>query len=424
MTARVAIVGSGAICGLGREPDAIWEAVRRGESAIARIRQWDSRAWVHGHAAEVDGCDAAELVGDRKLLKLLRRTHVFGFYAGMRALEQAGFVKERVPLWPAAIADYNDRSGIYVGVSGSAYQDQYEFLPLMARSDGEIGLFGAELARAVSPMWLLQTLPNNVLCHLGIRTGFSGPHACVVAHSTAGVLAVAEALDALRTGEVDRALAVAHVAPIEPQALQGYATLGLLGRDVVRPFDARGDGCLFGEGAAALALEPVDRAAARGASSLGEVLGSGAVSEGGALFAVDPGGEGLARAIELALADARCAPGDVGVIVAHGNGTRTSDRSEAAALQRVFGAAIPPVTAFKWATGHLFPAAALLDVILALAALRTGEVPGIATLREVDPACAPLPLSADPQRPRGELALVLSRGFAGANAALVVRAAR
>jgi len=147
------------------------------------------------------------------------------------------------------------------------------------------------------------------------------------------------------------------------------------------------------------------------------------VSEGGALLGVRADGDGLARAMQLALADAGCGPADIGMIVAHGNGTRASDASEAIAIRRVFGAAAPPVTSFKWALGHTLAAAAVLDTVLALDALAAGEVPGIATLRETDRSCQPLPVSRRPQRPRGRIALILSRGFAGTNAALVVRAA-
>jgi 3-oxoacyl-[acyl-carrier-protein] synthase-1 len=110
------------------------------------------------------------------------------------------------------------------------------------------------------------------------------------------------------------------------------------------------------------------------------------------------------------------------MIVAHGNGTRLSDCSESAALRRVFGAAMPPVTAFKWAFGHLIAAAGTLDAVLALEALRRGVVPGIATLEALDPDCAPLAVSAAPARPKSDIALIVNRGFAAANAALVVRA--
>jgi 3-oxoacyl-[acyl-carrier-protein] synthase-1 len=111
------------------------------------------------------------------------------------------------------------------------------------------------------------------------------------------------------------------------------------------------------------------------------------------------------------------------MIVAHGSGTRLSDASEALAIRRVFGATVPPVTAFKWAFGHPLAASGILDSVLALIALRHGVVPGVATLRELDPELGNLPISARPQAPRSDVALVLNRGFGGSNTALVLRAA-
>lgn len=175
-------------------------------------------------------------------------------------------------------------------------------------------------------------------------------------------------------------------------------------------------------GAGAVVLETAAAAQARGAAVLGEVLGSGCVTEATGILAVLPDGEGLARAIELALEQAGVSPGAVGMVVAHGSGTRASDASEAAALRRVFASSPPPVTSFKWALGHAIAASAALDLVMALKALQQGVVPGIATLKELDPALAPLPVSSSPQQPRGDLALICSRGFGGMNVALVVRA--
>jgi len=126
--------------------------------------------------------------------------------------------------------------------------------------------------------------------------------------------------------------------------------------------------------------------------------------------------------MELALADANLSPGAAGMIVAHGNGTRASDASEATAIRRVFGKDPPPVTAFKWAFGHLVAASGALDLLLALQALRRQVVPGIATLNSLDPALAPLPVSSSPQKPRSDTAVICCRGFGGMNVALVVRA--
>ncbi|MDX2171413.1 MAG: beta-ketoacyl synthase N-terminal-like domain-containing protein [Deltaproteobacteria bacterium] len=416
---RIAITGAGVVCGLGRTVEEVWQALCGGRSALAPIRHWDATGWPRALAAEVAEADATALLADRRARKLMRRSHAFGVVAGLAAVEAAGWRAARDAAADAEV--FNDRTALYVATGGGNYRDAYDFLPLLARSGGALPAFGSELLHAVPPMWLLQTLPNNALCHLGIQTGFSGPHACLVTHSSGGVLAIGEAVAALRAGEVDRAVAVAHEAPIEPQQLQGYATLGLLAEHAVRPFDARRDGCVLGEGGVALALEPLEAARGRGASMLGEVLGSGAAGEACGVFDVRPDGDGLVRAIGAALSDAGCAPRDVALIVAHGNGTRASDASEAAALRQVFGAACPPVTAFKWALGHLLAAAAPLETLLALQALHGGVAPGIATLERRDPACGDLPVSRDPRPLRGDTALILSRGFAGTDAALLVR---
>ena len=168
----------------------------------------------------------------------------------------------------------------------------------------------------------------------------------------------------MRTGEADRALAVGHDAPIEPQMVLYYHDVGLLAKDTIRPFDARRDGSLFGEGAAALALETEDSARKRNAPILGEVLGGGSATDAQGLLAIRDDGDALARAIESALADAGIRAAEVGMIAAHGNGTPQSDASEAAAIRRVFGESAPPATAFKWAFGAMFPERAeLLEMV-------------------------------------------------------------
>jgi 3-oxoacyl-[acyl-carrier-protein] synthase-1 len=273
-------------------------------------------------------------------------------------------------------------------------------------------------------MWLLRTLPNNVLCHVGIRHGLKGPNACITNHSVSGPLAIAEAAEAIRAGECERAVAVGHDASIEPQMILYYHRVGLLSEDTVRPFDAGRSGSTMGEGAAALVLETEASAAQRKATVLGEILGSGYGSDGLGLLPISAEGEGLARAITSALVNAGLRPGDVGLIVAHANGTRQSDVSEARALRHVFGAAPPPVTGFKWAFGHLLAASGMVDTVIALAAMREASVPGVANLRQLDPECTGLPVSATAQTPRSDVALVLSRGFGGTNAALLLRVPR
>lgn len=419
---RIVITGLGAICGAGKSPGEILDALYSGRSAIAPIRQWDAARWPVRVAAEVADCNAAALAGDRKLLKLIRRTDVFGLYAAGQAIEAAGLTAYRDTLGDDAAAAFSDATGVYVGSGGGAFQNQYDYFPLLSAADGSLAAFGRELGASVNPMWLLRALPNNVLCHVGIRHGLKGPNACITNHGVSGSLAVTEAAEAIRDGECERAVAIGHDASIEPQSLLYYQRAGLLSEDVVRPFDAARRGTTMGEGAAALVLETEDSAARRKAAVLGEVLGGGYGSEGLGLLPIREDGDGIARAIADALTVSGLRPDEVGVVVAHGNGTPASDASEARAIRRVFGAAPPPVTAFKWGVGHLLAASGILEAVLALAALRARSVPGIANLREPDPECAGLPVSSKAQAPRSDIALVLSRGFGGTNAALLVRA--
>ncbi len=421
-TPKIVVTGTGAICAAGRTPDEIWDAVLGGRSAIAPLRQWDASHWPTQIAAEVTDYQPAKLLEDRKVLKLIRRTDVFGLYAAARAIERSGLIGHRDGLDADAAAAFNDRSAVYVGSGGGTYESQYDYFPLLTIAAGSLEVFGRELENTVNPMWLLRALPNNVLCHIGIRYGLKGANACITNHSVAGSMAVGEAVAALRAGEADRAVVVGHDALIEPQQVLYYQRAGLLTSDTIRPFDANRTGSAFGEGAGALVLETEAAAAARGATVLGECLGSGATTDAQGLLAIRDDGDGLAQAIAAALEDAGITAADVGMIVAHGNGTRQSDASEAAAIRRVFGAAPPPVTAFKWAFGHLIAASGIAETVVGLRALREGIVPGIATLRELDPECAGVPAAATPRAPRSDIALVLSRGFAGTNAALLVRA--
>jgi 3-oxoacyl-[acyl-carrier-protein] synthase-1 len=419
---RIVITATGAVCSGGKSPGDIFAAARTGTTSIAPIRQWDVAHWPTRTAGEVADFNAREMVDDRKLHKLIRRTDLFGLYAAGRAIDGAGLAGHRDTLPAEAAAEFNDRTGVYVGSGSGNFENQYDYFPLLASAAGSLPTFGRELADTVNPMWLLRSLPNNVLGHIGIKYGLKGSNACITSHSCSGSLAVIEGMEALRNGEADRVVAVGHDAPIEPQMVLYYYRLGLIASETLRPFDVARDGSVFGEGAGALVLETEGSAAARNAKVVGEVLGGGEVSEATGLLAIRDDGDGLARAISLALDNAGLRAADVGMIVAHGNGTRASDASEAAAIRVVFGNAIPPVTAFKWAFGHLIAAAGILETTLALEALTAGVVPGVATLRELDPDCAGLPVSAAPQAPRSQVALILCRGFGGTDAALLVRA--
>jgi 3-oxoacyl-[acyl-carrier-protein] synthase I len=420
-TPKVVITGWGAVCGTGLTPGEIWNSVTSGRSAIKEISSWDASRWPARMAAEVCGVDNRTLVEDRKLHKLLSRTDLFGLYAAGAAIQDSGLLRHRETLAADAVAGFNDRCGVFAGSGGGNYRSNYDFFPLLTAAAGDLKKFGHELGDTVNPMWLLKILPNNVVCHVGIRHSFKGANACITNQCVGGALAVAEAAAALRAGEADRAVAVGHDTPLEPETVFHYHRLGLMSPDTLRPFDQARCGTVFGEGAAAVTLETLPDAQNRQASILGEFLGSGCTNEATGVVDVRPDGDGVSRAIQVALADADISAEAVGMIVAHGNGTRASDASEVRALRRIFGDDLPPVTGFKWSCGHLIAASGILDLVLALTALKEGIVPGVATLNALDPELAPFPVSPSPQKPRSDIALILCRGFAGMTVASLVR---
>src|SRR5437867_11071307 len=118
MTARVFITGTGGVCGAGRDPAAMLDAIVHGRSAVAPIKGWDTTGWPVTHAAEIADFNARALVDDRKLHKLIRRTDMLGIYAGDRAAEAAGYAAYRDALAPDRANDFADRTGIYVGSGG------------------------------------------------------------------------------------------------------------------------------------------------------------------------------------------------------------------------------------------------------------------------------------------------------------------
>jgi 3-oxoacyl-[acyl-carrier-protein] synthase-1 len=423
MTPRqIVFTGTGAICGAGHNPKEIWQTLLSGQSSIGPLTRWDPTTWSVKQAAEITGITPRQLVEDRRLHKMLSRSDLYGLYAAGCAVQESNLPAHRDMLSPEAATLFNDRSGVFAGSGGAAYSHNYDFLPAIAEAQGSLHKFGTEHSTLVDPLWLLRHLPNNVVCHVGIRFGFKGTNACITNQCAGGLLAVIEAAEAIRNHETDRATATGHDSPLDAETFLHYQNLGLLSPDTLRPFDTQRSGTIFGEGAASVVLETAEDARQRNTPILGEYLGSGCTTEATGVVEIRPDGDGPARAIQLALENANLSPDDIGLIVAHGNGTRTSDASEAAAIQSIWPHNPPPITAFKWAFGHLIAAAGTMDLVLTLLALQQNTVPAITPTCEIDPAFNHLPITTQSTQPRSNTAIVLCRGFGGMNVAVAVRA--
>jgi 3-oxoacyl-[acyl-carrier-protein] synthase-1 len=417
---RVFITGRSAVTASGNTADATWDAILTGQSGIAEITQWDLSEWPARLGGELKEFQAAKMLPDRKLIKVISRQDVIGINAAVQAVEHSQLIIFRDSLDDAV--DFNDQTAIFVGSPGNKYFQQYDFLPLLAKSQGQMQPFAQQLFDEVHPMWLLRILPNNVLAYAGITYGFKGPNHNVTNHAVGGTQALIEAYHAISSGQVERALVVAYDIALEPQALFYYDQLGVLSHQHLKPFDARHDGTVMAEGGAALVLESEASVRMRSAKCYGEVVGGFSNSEVAGLFSIEEDGQQLTELMKHTLDKVALTPNDVDFVVAHGNGNVKSDDSEAKAINTVFVEQEMPVTAFKWSMGHTICASGLIDVVMSTYALESQCVPGIANLEQVAPSCEGLTVSSMHQPLNGPShALILNRGFASMNTCLVIK---
>ena len=418
MANRVVVTGFGCLTAAGPTATTTWERVKGGQSGIAPIATWDTTGWTHAVGAEIRDYNPRSLVPDWKLLKLLSRQDVIGLNAVAQAMESAALIA-----WRESLSDkteFEDRTGVFAASGGNKPFQLYDYLPLLAEAGADTREFGKKLFDHVHPMWLLRTLPNNVLAYTGIKYRLKGPNVNIANHGVSGVQAISEAFRRLRNGGIDRAVAAGYERATEPEAFIEYGRRGVLSRDSVKCFDVDRDGTVLGEGAAAIILETLDAAKARNAQIQGEILGGSTVSEAYGILSIRKNGDGVKRAIRLALESAGCRPDEIGMVVAHADGTIESDATEALAISEVFGKNSVPVTGFKWALGYTNAAAGVIDSVLLLLSLNEGIVPGIPTLKQLATECAGLDVSARPRRPRASKGLLISRSFASLNSCLVL----
>ncbi|MCH9755939.1 MAG: 3-oxoacyl-ACP synthase [Gammaproteobacteria bacterium] len=422
---RVFVTGVGSVSACGNTTDALWEAVLAGKTGIAPIQNANLSTWSHQLGGELKSYEPRKMLPDRKLLKAISRQDVLGINAAMQAVEDSAFLEHRNSIEaPDAIEAFNDATGVYVGSPGNKYYQQYDFLPLMAKTESDMQAFGEQFMDEVHPMWLLRILPNNVLAYVGISYGLKGVNHNVVNHATGGMQALLEAYHAIQAGDADRIVVVAYDVGTDEQALFYYERLGLLSAEHLNPFDVTHNGTVLAEGAAALVLESEASVKARNAKPYAELTGGLARSEAAGLFSIEAEGESLAKLIQDTLEQQQLKPDDLACVIAHANGNPKSDVSEARAIAHMQGELNIPVTGFKWAMGHTLCASGVMDAVLATHALRSKTIPGLPGFNQAAPGCEALNVTEKVRTMENtskQHALLLNRGFGSMNTSLVMK---
>jgi 3-oxoacyl-(acyl-carrier-protein) synthase len=420
---RAAITGIGLVTPVGNDVATAWPALIAGRSGGARIAQFDASGFTTRIAAEVKNFDVAEAVGDRKLLKFASRAHGFALVAAAEAMRDAGIVP--------TVATAN-RWGIAVGTGmmGVPYADLKAVHDHSATSGELEPTKLIDDPSANDPMVFCRSQSAAGLSLLARRYGIRGYATSVHTACASGGQAAGTALKLIRRGIADCVLTGGFDSMVNPVGLSGFCLLSAVSPDndhperASRPFDASRNGFLLGEGAGFLVLEEWEAARARGAHIYAELAGDGNSLSSYRITDSPPDGDGPIQAMQQALADAGMTIADIDYINAHGTSTPMNDRSEAAAILRVFGAecARIGVSSTKSTMGHLIAAAGACEAAICALSIRDGTLPVNANLEVVDAECTHLNLVKDgPRRQRVRAALSNSFGFGGSNSCVVFR---
>jgi 3-oxoacyl-[acyl-carrier-protein] synthase II len=385
---RVAVTGIGVVAPAGIGKEAFWRGLLSpAPNGFRQIEDWDPSPYFD----------------NPKEARRSDRVSQFTLAAAAEALEQAGEISAD----PA-------RRGTFVGtgVGGiGTLEEQIE----VRLSKGE---------RRVSPFLVPMMMANAPAATISMRYGWQGPCENTVTACAAGTHAIGNAARMVADGRCDVVMAGGAEAPFTPTAVAGFGNMTALSNSGdSRPFDANRDGFVMAEGAAILVLEAWELAEARGATILGEVLGSASTADAHHITAPSPGGVGAVTCMQLAMDDAGITPEQVRHINAHGTSTDKNDAAEAEAVAKVFGTddSGPLVTSTKGITGHALGAAGALEAVAVLLAMQHGKVPPTAGLTERDPELPPINIvEGGPADWEPGPALSNSFGFGGHNGTLVL----
>jgi 3-oxoacyl-[acyl-carrier-protein] synthase II len=415
---RIVVTGMGAVSPLGCGVEFSWRRLLAAHSGLRLLPEWSQAlpariaGLVRGKEEDPDGgfdaADAASPKDQRKMDRFI----LFALLAAAEAIAQAQWM----PQDAAAL----ERTGTIIasGIGG------FPAIAEAVRTTDQRGV------RRLSPFTVPSFLANLAAGQVSIRYGYKGPLGTPVTACAAGVQAIGDAARMIRTGEIDVALCGGAEACIDLVSLGGFAAARALSSHfndqptrASRPFDRDRDGFVMGEGAGILVIEELEHALARGASPIAELVGYGTTADAYHMTSGPPDGEGARRAMEIALRQARLAPGDLQHLNAHATSTPAGDESERGAIGALFGRNRSiAVSATKSATGHLLGAAGGLEAIFTVLALRDQIAPPTLNLENPDPGADGIDIVAGAARPMAmEHAISNGFGFGGVNASMIFR---
>ncbi len=405
---RVVVTGLGLLTPLGLSVEENWEALMEGRSGIGRLTRFSSDNLPSQLCGEVRGFEPENYV-ERKELKKMDVFIQYVLAVTQMAFDDAGLTapdSEAAPRYGAIIG---------VGLGG---------LPAIEANKEILENRGAT---RISPFFIPMLLGNLAAGQVSMRWGLKGPNVCTTTACASGNHAIGDAMKCIQRGVADVMVAGGSESCITELAMAGFCAMRALStrnddpEGASRPFDVDRDGFVMAEGAGVMILENYEHAVARGAEIYAELTGYGLTSDAHHITSPDPGGEGAARCMAMALDDAGLAPESVDYVNAHGTSTGAGDVLETTAIKKTFGdhAYKLSVSSTKSMTGHLLGAAGGVESVFTVLTLERGRIPPTINQHTPDPECD---LDYVPNTAREAdigCALTNSFGFGGTNASLL-----
>jgi 3-oxoacyl-[acyl-carrier-protein] synthase II len=409
---RVAVTGLGAICGLGNSIEEVWANALAGKPGITKLEKQDTTDWPVTFGGEVKNFKLSEELMPLKDQDRFDLFNHFALHAGAAAVKQAGLSKETYE---------STRIGIIFGTGLGGFPH----IEMHHKTFLEKGF------RRISPFFIPSVIPNMGPGLLSIHFGFRGVNYSISSACASSAHAIGAAATEIILGRQDAMITGGTEAVITPYTIGGFASMKALSKRneepgrASRPFDVDRDGFVMGEGAGIIVLENYEKAKARGARIIAEVVGWGATSDSYHITAPHPEGEGTIPCMQQALTQAGIARELVGYINAHGTSTPQGDIAETNAIKRVFGdhAKKLAVSSTKSMTGHLLGAAGGLESIFCIKALETGMLPPTINLDKQDPQCDLDYVANKTRKADIQYAMNNSFGFGGTNSSTIFKKA-
>lgn len=406
---RVVVTGVGMISSVGIGTEETWEALKQGQSGIGTIESFDASAFNCSIAGEVRGFDPGQFVAAKELKKIGRFIQF--------AIAAADFAVAQAKL--EVSAEDAENIGVYIGSGIGAFEIiEREHNNLLQKGPGRI-----------SPFFIPATIVNLAAGHVSIRTGAKGPNSATATACTSGAHAIGDSFKIIERGDADVMICGGTEAAITPMAVGGFAAMRALSQRnddpaaASRPWDRDRDGFVMGEGAGIVVLEEYERAKARGATILAEMVGYGMSGDAYHITSPSDDGDGGYRVMRNAVRDAGIEASQIDYINAHGTSTPVGDRIETTAVKRLMGenASKVAVSSTKSMTGHLLGGAGGLEAGITVLAIRDQIAPPTINLNEPDEGCDLdyIPNTARPMKI--DYALSNSFGFGGTNGCLIFK---